>query len=108
MLCVGLSVAGIMWTLLAEDVLVGRILPGTAIGLGLVASILSGLNSLAVRWARVGDRGDRFRGRRARPDHAARTPRRPRQPPAANPRVPRRGTHPDLPDAPDNLDRSSR
>ena len=50
MLCVALSVAGILWTLLAEDVLVGRILPGAAIGFGLIASILSGFNGLAARW----------------------------------------------------------
>jgi hypothetical protein len=50
MLCVALSVGGILWTLLAEDVHIGRILPGAGIVVGLAASILSGFNSLAARW----------------------------------------------------------
>jgi hypothetical protein len=50
MLSAGLAVAGMIWTLLADDISTGQMLSGTALLLGLVASVLSGLNSLAARW----------------------------------------------------------
>jgi hypothetical protein len=50
MLSAGLAVAGMIWTLLADDLSTGRMLSGAALLLGVVASVLSGLNSLAARW----------------------------------------------------------